>query len=67
MPELGTSGSAGGPGWVTTLAYPTTKPMTELVGRRLAVLRRKLRLNSRGSSAGPAISPPARRFMNNPG
>ena len=24
MPELGTSGSAGGPGWVTTQVYPTT-------------------------------------------
>ncbi len=23
MPELGTSGSAGGPGWVTTQVYPT--------------------------------------------
>jgi hypothetical protein len=28
MPELGTSGSVGGPGWATTQVYPSSVPLT---------------------------------------
>ena len=45
MPELGTSGSAGGPGWATAQVYPPMEPWRGALDEFGSGLSAEMRLN----------------------
>ena len=63
MPELGTSGSAGGPGWVTARVYPTAVAQDDIEPVRANHFDPHNLAQAQGCSRYLAAAPPKKLRM----